>query len=89
MFDIGWSEMLLLGIIGLLVVGPRELPSMLRTLGQYIGRVRHMAQLFRHNINELADEIDVQDGQNKLTNFIDEPNLFDAQKDTKADENDQ
>ena len=58
MFDIGWAEMLLLGIVVLLVMGPRELPTMLRTLGRLAGRMRTITQTFRSQIDEIAREVD-------------------------------
>ena len=78
MFDIGWSEMLLLGIVGLLVVGPRELPRLLRTLGQYAGQLRQVAQLFKQNIADMADEVDAPALKDFTTDFADEPDLFKA-----------
>ena len=43
MFDIGWGELLLIGIVALIVIGPKELPGALRTLGQWMGKLRRMA----------------------------------------------
>ena len=40
MFDIGWSEMLLIAIVALIVVGPKELPGLFRTVGQFTGKAR-------------------------------------------------
>ena len=45
MFDIGWSELLLIGVVALIVIGPKELPGVLRTLGQWMGKVRRMARI--------------------------------------------
>ncbi len=58
MFDLGWAEMLLLGIVVLLVMGPRELPTMLRTLGRLAGRMRTITQTFRSQIDDIAREVD-------------------------------
>ena len=58
MFDLGWAEMLLLGIVVLLVMGPRELPNMLRTLGRLVRRLRVLSQGFRSQIDEIAREVD-------------------------------
>lgn len=57
MFDIGWTEMLVLGVIVLLVVGPRELPSMLRTMGQYVAKFRRVANEFRYQLNDLSQDV--------------------------------
>ena len=50
MFDIGWTEMVLLVVIILLIMGPRELPVMVRTIGRTIGNLRTMAFNFRRQI---------------------------------------
>lgn len=57
MFDIGWTEMLVLGVIVLLVVGPRELPTMLRTMGQYVAKFRRVASEFRYQLNDLSQDV--------------------------------
>ena len=38
-FDIGWSELVVIGVVALIVIGPKELPTVLRTLGQYMGKI--------------------------------------------------
>ena len=47
MFDIGWSEILVVVIVTILVVGPKELPGLLRTLGKTVGNLRRMAGDFQ------------------------------------------
>lgn len=54
--DIGMMEMLVIGIVALIVVGPKDLPKMFRKLGQMTGRVRAMAKEFSNAMNEAADE---------------------------------
>ena len=54
--DIGLMEMLVIGIVALIVVGPKDLPKMFRKLGQMTGRVRSMAKEFSNAMNEAADE---------------------------------
>ncbi|MEC7162770.1 MAG: twin-arginine translocase subunit TatC [Pseudomonadota bacterium] len=67
MFDLGWAEMLLLGIVVLLVMGPRELPSMLRTLGHLARRMRVLSQGFRSQIDEIAREVDPRADLQRIT----------------------
>ena len=67
MFDLGWAEMLLLGIVVLLVMGPRELPSMLRTLGRLARRMRVLSQGFRSQIDEIAREVDPRADLQRIT----------------------
>jgi len=80
MFDIGWTEMLVLGVVALLVLGPRELPNMLRTLGRYARQMRDIASEFRTQVNEISNEIDTKAQLQKLAEKdldIDLPDLFD------------
>ena len=61
MFDIGWSEMLVVGAVAVLVVGPRELPGMLRTFGKYVGQMRRMAGEFQSQFNDALKEADLDE----------------------------
>lgn len=83
MFDIGWTELLVVGVIALIVVGPKELPKMFRTLGQFTAKARNMAREFQRAMEDAADETGVKDvardlrkatsakemGLNELRNF--------------------
>ena len=66
MFDIGWTELLVIGIVALIVVGPKDLPGMFRTLGQFTGKAKAMARDFQRAMNEAADEAGVKDVQDSL-----------------------
>ncbi len=57
MLDIGWSELLFLAIIVLLVLGPREIPSLLRQVGRFSAYSKQMASRFRQGLNVLDDEM--------------------------------
>ncbi len=61
MFDIGWSELLIISVIAIIVVGPKDLPRMLRTLGQYTRKMRSMAGEFKSQFNEALEEADLAD----------------------------
>ncbi len=61
MFDIGWTELLIIGIVALIVVGPKDLPGMFRTLGRFTGKAKGMARDFQKAMNEAADEAGVKD----------------------------
>ena len=56
MFDISWSEILVIGIVALIVVGPKELPTLLRTVGRYMGMIRRQAAEFRAQFDEAMRE---------------------------------
>ncbi|CTQ34311.1 Sec-independent protein translocase protein TatB [Jannaschia rubra] len=61
MFDIGWSELLVIGVVALIVVGPKDLPRLFRTLGEVTGKARRMAREFQNAMNDAADESGVSD----------------------------
>ena len=62
MFDIGWTELLLVAVVAILVVGPKDLPRMLRTFGQTLGSLRRMAGEFQGQFNEALREAERQSG---------------------------
>lgn len=59
MLDIGWQELLVIGALALIVVGPKDLPSLLRSVGQWVGKVRSMARDFQRTMNDAARETEV------------------------------
>lgn len=56
MFDIGWSEVLVIAVVAIIVVGPKELPRMLRTFGRTMGSVRRTANDFKRQFDEALRE---------------------------------
>ena len=61
MLDLGWSELLIVAIVALIVVGPRDLPRMLRTLGQYAAKAKSVAREFQRSMDEAARQADVDE----------------------------
>lgn len=61
MFDIGWTELLVIGVVALIVVGPKDLPVMFRTLGQFTAKARAMAREFQRAMDDAADSTGVKD----------------------------
>ncbi|MGB6350083.1 MAG: Sec-independent protein translocase protein TatB [Pseudolabrys sp.] len=61
MFDIGWGELVVIGIVALIAIGPKELPTVLRTLGQYMGKIRRMAADFQGQFQEAMREAEMAD----------------------------
>ena len=59
MFDIGWQEITILLLIALIVVGPKDLPRIVRTAGQWIGKARGYARDFQRTIEEAADATEI------------------------------
>ncbi|MGB3279599.1 MAG: Sec-independent protein translocase protein TatB [Pseudorhodobacter sp.] len=61
MFDIGWTELMLIGIVALIVIGPKDLPEMFRTLGRFTAKAKGMAREFSRAMESAADEAGVKD----------------------------
>jgi sec-independent protein translocase protein TatB len=61
MFDIGWDELLLIALVALVVIGPKELPTVLRTLGNWIAKARSLAGEFRSHVDDMIRETGVDD----------------------------
>lgn len=66
MFGLGMSEMVLIGIVALIVIGPKDLPGMFRALGQFTGKARGMAREFSRAMEAAADEAGVKDVSNTI-----------------------
>ena len=74
--DIGWMELLVIGVVALIVVGPKDLPVVFRKLGQFTGRIRAMAKDFQRAMDEAADEsgmTELNRDLRKATNFAKNP----------------
>ncbi len=83
MFDIGWSELLLVLVVALVVVGPKDLPRLIRMVGRWVGKARRMADQFRAGFDELTRETELDElrreisalrGHNPVTRFQEEFN---------------
>ncbi len=61
MFDIGWSELIVIGVVALIAIGPKELPGVLRMVGQWMGKARRMANEFQNQFQEAMREAEVAD----------------------------
>jgi sec-independent protein translocase protein TatB len=61
MFDISWTEFLLIGIVALVVIGPKELPGVMRTMGQWTRKIRGMATDFQNQFQEAMREAEMAD----------------------------
>lgn len=66
MFDVGWQELFIIMLVALVVVGPRELPRVLRTVTLWARRARQMAREFQDGLEDLAREADIADIKRKL-----------------------
>ena len=72
MFDITSSKLLLLGIVALLVIGPKDFPALLRTIGKYMGLIRGHAREFRAQFDEAMRESELADLKKNVENIAQE-----------------
>ena len=80
--DIGWSELLLIAIVALIVVGPKELPGLFKTVGQFMGKARGMAREFQRSMEQAAEESGLNEAAKGLK-AVDSLNLNSATKSAK------
>lgn len=65
MFDIGATELLVIAIVAILVIGPKDMPMALRTAGQWIGKVRRISSHFRSGIDTMVREAEIEEMDKK------------------------
>ena len=87
-FDIGWAELVVIGVVALIAIGPKELPTVLRTLGQYVGKIKRMSAEFQSQFQDALREAELsdlkqhaQDIQSTVTDFTKYDPMANAEKD--------
>ncbi|MCB8822101.1 Sec-independent protein translocase protein TatB [Microvirga rosea] len=71
MFDMSWGEVMVIGAVALIVIGPKDLPKALRTVGQVTGKLRRMAAEFQGQFQEAMREADLDDAKRQLQGLND------------------
>lgn len=66
MFDMSWGEVMVIGAVALIVIGPKDLPKALRTVGQVTGKLRRMAAEFQGQFQEAMREAELDDAKRQL-----------------------
>jgi sec-independent protein translocase protein TatB len=61
MLDLGWTELAIVAVIALMVIGPKDLPKVLRTLGQWTRRLRGLAREFQGHIDDVIRDSELED----------------------------
>jgi sec-independent protein translocase protein TatB len=71
MFDVSWGELLIVGAVALVVIGPKDLPKALRTLGQTTAKLKRMAAEFQNQFNEAMREAELDEIRKQVTSVAD------------------
>jgi len=85
MFDISWTEFLLIGIVALIVIGPKELPAVMRSLGQWTRKIRSLAADFQNQFHEAMREAEMADLKKQVDDLASDIKQYDPLKDVRAD----
>ena len=79
MFDLGWAEMAVIMLVALIVIGPKDLPKVARTIGQWTGKARALARDFQRSLDDMAREAELDE----IKKSIDKAGRFDLKKSVK------
>ena len=66
MFDLGWSELAVVALVALIIVGPRELPEVLRTVGKWLRKARSMAREFQASVDDMVREAELDEARKTM-----------------------
>src|SRR5215475_1368888 len=70
MFGVGWTEMLLIGVVALIVIGPKDLPVVMRQVGKWVGTIRRMGSEFQRELNKTTGLDQITDLRRQITEPI-------------------
>lgn len=80
MFDVGWTEIVVIAVVAIIVVGPKELPAMLRAFGKTLGQVRKMGGEFQRQFDQALKEAELDGVQRQINEVKSFKPLDDARK---------
>lgn len=69
MLDFGWTELLVIGVVALIVIGPRDLPLALHTFGKYVAKLKSMAREFQSSVDDIARQHELKELQEGINKF--------------------
>ncbi len=70
-FDIGWPEFMLIGVVALIVIGPKDLPAALRVAGYWVRKARTLSREFHSSVEQMMREVELHEVQNELRKVTD------------------
>jgi sec-independent protein translocase protein TatB len=85
MFGFGWGEIVVIGIVALIAIGPKELPTVLRSVGHWMGKIRRMANEFQGQFQEALREAELTDLKKHAEEVTRSIENYDPLKDTQAE----
>ena len=80
MLDIGWQEFTLVAFILLIVVGPKDLPKVLKSIFGFINKVKNYAYEFQHSVNEMNDELELSDIRKEVLDIEKNKSILEVKK---------
>jgi sec-independent protein translocase protein TatB len=66
MFDIGWTEITIILIVAIIVIGPKDLPRVLRTVGQWVGKAKSMTREFRGHVDDMIRDTELDEVKKQI-----------------------
>ena len=87
MFSFGWSEIVLTLIIVIIVVGPKEIPNLLKQIGSFSKSIKKISREFKKSLNDLADESDLKNVQKSISDIKDIKDDLDPSNEIKKEMN--
>ena len=79
MFDIGWSELLIIAVVAIVVVGPKDLPRLMRTFGHYAGKLRRAAADFQRQFEDAMRETELEEVKKAIDSVRSTETIVDLQ----------
>ena len=83
MFDIGWTELLVLAVVAVVVVGPKDLPKLMRSLGKWASRARSMADQFKRSFDDMARQSELEELRAEVMKIHSEKSLAQIHRETE------
>jgi sec-independent protein translocase protein TatB len=76
MFDIGWSEMFVIAVVALVVIGPKDLPKVMRTIGRWVGKAKRITYEFKHHVDDMMRESELDDVRRQIQDVTQNPGTY-------------
>ena len=85
MFSFGWSEIALTAIIVIIVVGPKEIPNLLKQIGSFSKSIKKISREFKKSLNDIAEENDLKDVKDQISEIKNIKESLDPTQDIKKE----